>query len=543
MQHSELEGSARTHTIGDRIVGRANPHAPIQITVEVKPEKDTLAEFVGEVVHLQSRDRKVLSRDDYASNYGASASDLQKVERFGVNHGLAVVPDMAARITGSSRRARRTVELRGSIGAVSRAFGVRLYQFQGRNGPFRGYTGTLKIPTAMNGVIRNVLGIDNRIQAVPHTRMFPQMGGFASPGLRAFSADQVAKLYGFPTGVTGKGQVVALIELGGGYWRSDLKKYFKRLGLPAPRISNVPISGGQNAPTGNPNDPNDDEVNLDIQVLGAVAPGAKIVVYFAPPSSRGFLRAVHAAIHDNVNKPSVISISWGQAEASWRAADMVSFDTAFQAATAMGITVCCAAGDGGSNDGVSPGYTANVDFPGSSWFVTSCGGTRMESNDGKVVSKEVVWNDGRRGGGTGGGFSEFFALPPYQSSLSLPPSANPGAKLGRAVPDISGNADPRTGYKVRVDGADITVGGTSAVAPLMAGLVALMNEGLQRQVGFLNNMLYTQVAGKAGALRAITVGNNDTTALVGGYEAGGGWNACTGLGAPANGSLIMDAIR
>jgi kumamolisin len=542
MQSSELEGSARSYRIGDRVIGRANAHANIRVTVEVQPEKDALSEFVSGLVRQKPKDRKPLSREDYANTHGASVSDLQKVERWAINHGLNVVPDGVARATGSSRRARRTVELSGSIGAFSRIFGIQMYQFTGIHGPFRGYVGSLKIPSGMEGIIRNVLGVDTRAQGLPRSRSFPHSGGFRASGLQSFSADQVAKLYKFPTGVTGKGQTVALIELGGGYYRSDLKKYFNQLGIPMPELSNFPVTRF-NSPSGNPNNSADIEVNLDIQVLGAVAPGAKIVVYFTHASSRAFLRAINAAIHDNVNKPSIISISWGKAEGAWVEADMKSFDTAFQAATAMGITVCCAAGDGGSNDATPPNYTANVDFPGSSWFVTSCGGTRLLSQDRKTVSREVVWNDGPQGGGTGGGISQFFSVPPYQSSVALPPSVIPGAAPGRAVPDIAGNADPSTGYNIWIDGVEVPVGGTSAVAPLWAGLVALMNEGLQTQVGFLNNALYAQVAAKPGALRQVTQGNNDLSGLVGAYKAGPGWNACTGLGTPADANLIMDAFR
>jgi len=540
----ELEGSSRAPRAGDQIIGRADPNGIIQATVRVRPGKDTLKEFVSEVVGSRRAARKHLSRQDYAANYGADPSDMQHVERFAIKHGLLVVSDAVARGTRSTRVAHRTVELRGRIGAFSRAFGVELFRFEGKHGPYRGYTGPISIPSALKGVVHNVFGLDNRVQAVPRSRLFPHQGGFGAPGSRTFTADQVAKLYNFPTGVTGKGQVVAILELGGGYYRSDLRKYFKALGIPMPSISNVSIAGSRNSPSGNPNNGNDDEVGLDIQVVGAVAPGAQIVVYFSRPSSRGFFRALSAAIHDTVNNPSVISISWGMPEASWQAADMTSFDDELQAAAAMGITVCCAAGDGGSSDDVAPGNTANVDFPASSPFITACGGTRLVSANGITISREVVWNDGSKGGGTGGGISAFFPVPIYQTGpgISLPASVNIGAGPGRAVPDIAGNADPLTGYNVRVDGTDITVGGTSAVAPLWAGLAALMNEGLQSNIGFLNTLLYSQAVATPGAFRDITQGQNDTTGLVGGYQAGTGWDACTGLGTP-NGAVIMAAIR
>src|SRR5262249_21378282 len=163
-----------------------------------------------------------------------------------------------------------------------------------------------------------------------------------------------------------------------------------------------------------------------------------IVVYFAHNTTRGFLRAIKRAVHDNVHRPSVISISWGGPESSWTPQSMQAFDQAFQAATAMGVTVCCAAGDGGSSDGVSDS-AANVDFPASNAYALACGGTRLEGS-GNSITKEVVWNEGVSGGATGGGVSDFFPLPSWQSTAKVPPSVNSGHHVGRGVPDVSGNA-------------------------------------------------------------------------------------------------------
>ena len=258
-----------------------------------------------------------------------------------------------------------------------------------------------------------------------------------------------------------------------------MKTYFKNLGLPTPAVSSVSVDHGTNRPTGSPDGP-DGEVMLDIEVAGAIAPKAKIVVYFAPNTSQGFLDAITHAVHDTVHKPSVISISWGGPESDWTGQAFQQFDQAFQAAAALGVTICVAAGDNGSSDGVDDGQ-AHVDFPASSPNVLACGGTRLNAS-GTKISSEIVWNEPNMGS-TGGGVSDEFPLPNYQERAGVPASANPSHKVGRGVPDVAADADPATGYVVRVDGEDTVIGGTSAVAPLWAGLIARLNQGARQTRG------------------------------------------------------------
>jgi len=265
-------------------------------------------------------------------------------------------------------------------------------------------------------------------------------------------------------------------------------------------------------------------VMLDIEVTGSIAPGAKIVVYFAENTDAGFLNAITTAIHDSSNNPSVLSISWGGPESSWTQQAMTSMDEAFQSAGTMGVTVCVAAGDGGSTDGVDDGLN-HVDFPASSSNVLACGGTRLVAA-GSSITSETVWNElASDEGATGGGISDVFPLPTWQSGAGVPVSANPSKNAGRGVPDVAGNADPTTGYVTLVDGQSGVIGGTSAVAPLWAGLLALVNQSVGKPVGFVNPLLY-QKAVAPGDCRDITSGNN------GAYSAAIGWDACTGLGSP-----------
>jgi kumamolisin len=295
-------------------------------------------------------------------------------------------------------------------------------------------------------------------------------------------------------------------------------------------VTAVSVDGASNQPVGDPNSA-DGEVLLDIEVVGAIATQAKIAVYFAPNTDQGFLDAITTAVHDNLRKPSVVSISWGGAESTWTAQSFTAYDQAFQDAGLLGVTVCCASGDDGSTDNVTDG-AAHVDFPASSPNVLACGGTRLESSGGKITS-EVVWNEGTGNGASGGGVSDQFPLPAYQAGAKVPVSVNPSHFQGRGVPDVAGDADPATGYQIHVDGQDAVFGGTSAVAPLWAALIALINQQLGKPVGFLNTALYAK--GTSG-LTDITSGTN------GAYQAGPGWDACTGWGSPS-GQALLAALK
>ena len=205
----------------------------------------------------------------------------------------------------------------------------------------------------------------------------------------------------FPAGANGQGQTIGIIELGGGYTQSDLDSYFSALGIsPAPSVSAVSVDGAQNQPTGDTSGP-DTEVMLDIEVAGSVAPGAKIVVYFAPNTDAGFLDAINQAVGDKQNNPSVISISWGGAESTWTAQSLQSYNSALEAASAVGVTVCIAAGDDGSTDGVTDGLQ-HVDFPASSPYALACGGTHLAGSGSTITERGGVgrpsqrWGDGRR---------------------------------------------------------------------------------------------------------------------------------------------------
>jgi kumamolisin len=322
----------------------------------------------------------------------------------------------------------------------------------------------------------------------------------------------LAKIYNFPTGYNGAGQRVAFIELGGGFVQSDLNNFFATFGVTAPTVQFVSINGATNSPT--TVDSADIEVMLDLAVTIGVAPGITPIVYMAPNTTSGFANAINRAVTDGVK---IISISWGAAESQWYDSELALMNTAFQNAVNAGVSVFAAAGDSGASDGLS-GY--NTDFPASSPLVTGCGGTTLTTS-GTSYLNEVVWNNSSSSA-TGGGVSVKFAMPSYQIGFLT------GNKRG--VPDVSGVADPNTGIVVPVDGSNYVVGGTSAVAPLWAGVTAVLNQMLGRNIGFLNTTIYplfnSHLNDSVKPFNDIITGNNS------GYTAKAGWDNCTGCGSP-----------
>jgi kumamolisin len=513
-QRVALESSRREAVQADKL-GRTDPKTYIQVSVHLRPSQ-TLPRPETQGIRLP-KDRKHLTREEFTKAYGAHDHDIAAVERFAHQNGLDVV---------RADRAQKTVVLGGAVAALETAFGTELYDHKAGDQTFRARTGTLSLPSELNGIVVAVLGLDSRPVARPHSRT-PARKHLTG---RPLFPTQVASLYKALTGADGSGQCIALIELGGGYATADLDTYFKQdLGFSsAPVTTAISVDGGRNQP--GVDQGADGEVALDIEVAGAVAPGAQLAVYFAPNTDAGFVDAINSAVHDAQHKPSIVSISWGGPEESWTDQARSVMEQAFQAAAALGVTVFVASGDNGSTDGV-PGGKQHVDYPASSPSVTGCGGTTLvASPDGSTIQGEEVWNELKRNeGATGGGISNVFPLPSYQSDAVkiVQPDTN---FRGRGVPDVAGNADPTTGYIVRFGGNQMPIGGTSAVAPLYAGLLARINQFNGSAAGFINPLLYA-VANKPAPdgrteFNDITRGDNPK------YKAVAGWDPCTGWGSP-----------
>ncbi len=498
-----VPGSER-QALGTR-VGDQPADETIEVSVILKPKTRGVAPEKGGAT---------VSREEFASKYGADSAAIDKVKEFAKENHLTV---------GEVSAERRTVKLEGTAANMMQAFGAKLERYQHEGHQYRARTGTIQIPSDLAPMVEAVLGLDNRPQAKTHYRVRSAAPEKASTNV-SYSPRQVAQLYQFPLDVDGTGQTVGIIELGGGFKEANLTKYFSSLGLKDHKVLSVSVDKAKSDPT-NANSA-DGEVQLDIEVVGAVAPGAQIIVYFAPNTSQGFQDALTTAIHDSRYKPSVISISWGGAESTWTGQAMTAFDSAAQDGAVLGVTICAASGDSGSSDGETDGAN-HVDFPASSPHILGCGGTSLRSTNGAITS-ETVWNDGAQGGAGGGGFSTQFPLPAWQASAKIkPPSGG-----GRGVPDVSGDADPETGYNVLVDGESLVIGGTSAVAPLWSGLIVLLNQKLGKPLGFLQPTLYGLPASSLNAFRDIVKGSN------GAFSAGPGWDAASGLGSPSGENLL-----
>ena len=496
-----------------------SPSGTITVTVVLRRRSPLDPETLG-----QTR----LTRAQFAQQHGADPAAIKAVCAFAKRYGLTVEP-------GSPAPGRLGIRLSGTAATMQTAFGVTLQQQTHEGATFRVREGSIQLPEELTGLVEAVLGLDNRPQASPHFRVAqnqaqasPKASGksgsiiFNASGA-SFTPVQIAGLYQFPQNASGAGQTIGIIELGGGYRTADITAYFKSLGQKPPKVTALSVDKGKNTP-GTPNGA-DGEVMLDIEVSGAVAPGANIVVYFAPNTDQGFIDAISTAVHDKVNKPSVISISWGGPESSWTQQSMTALDQACQAAAALGVTITAASGDNGSGDG---GTGNNVDFPASSPHVLACGGTKLVAS-GSTISSEVVWNEqASNEGATGGGVSNVFALPVWQANANVP--APSGSSGGRGVPDVAGDADPMSGYTILVDGQTLVIGGTSAVAPLWAGLIAVANQRNGSSAGFIHPAIYNAKA--SSGFRDITQGNN------GSFSARPGWDACTGLGSPVAAALI-----
>ncbi len=527
----ELPGSERAPLARVAPAGQLDSSERAEVTLVLRRRADIPADIV--------EGPTVLTHDELAERYGADPADVDLVRQTLTGLGLEVTE-----VHPASRR----IKVTGTIGELASAFGATLRQVSspgpgGNIVTHRYREGPLYVPAALAGVVLAVLGLDTRPQARAHFRS----RAAAAQGT-SYQPNQVAGIYQFPAGTTGAGQTIAVIELGGGFSTSDLASYFGSLDIAVPSITAVGVDGAANAPGSDPTGA-DVEVALDIDVIGAAAPGAAQVVYFAPNTDQGFIDAISAAAGASP-APVAISISWGQSEDSWTAQGRSAMDAAMADAAALGITVCVASGDNGSGDAVNDGQ-AHVDFPASSPNALGCGGTKLLADPSTgTISSEVVWNEtASNDGAGGGGVSDEYPLPSWQanagvraraggSSAGSGGSSGSSGSSGRGVPDVAGNADPTTGYQIYSGGKAQVVGGTSAVAPLWSALVSRLAEATGQRFGLLQPALYAGVTPGTDVpgFRDITSGNN------GAYAAGPGWDACSGLGSP-DGTALLTRLK
>jgi kumamolisin len=532
--YKPIQGSERIALPGAIATGRSNPKATIEVSLKLR-RKSVLPDLAG-------RPNELMTRDQLRNTYGASQADIDTVANIMEGLGLNLV---------DANVATRTVRLRGTVSAMEAAFQVKLFNYSHDRGNYRGRVGRVRIPSPLSEIVQGVFGLDNR--QVARRRRHPvrdnDQAGLASVPAAWYVPGELASHYHFPPG-DGSGQTVGLLEFGGGFFPQDLNK-FCHLAKIAASPNVIPISTD-----GTPTDRKDGaegEVMLDIEVVAGICPKANIVVYFAQWGEQGWLAALDAAVHDQTHNPTVLSISWGNAEDAdiWTDQAMEQINQTLQDAAMLGITVCVAAGDDGSSDAISDGH-AHVDFPASSPYALAVGGTTIAAKGG--AQPDIAWKEGDglradNGGSTGGGVSVKFPRPAWQGDVKVK-SVNPGAIVGRCVPDLAANADwYASPYLLVVDGQPQPNGGTSAASPLVASLLTLINADRAKRaaqpIGYLTPVLYQSSDGNGTTIGAITctdvLSGENTTDKIGGYMAGPGYDAVSGWGTP-NGEKLATAI-
>ena len=531
-----LLGSERRPGPGAKLLGRAKGTETLTVTIVLRrrPDGPPVPDHSYYLATAPSQRRR-LSKEDFAKKYGADQADIDKVTDFAKTQSLTVVEADAAR---------RTVVLSGTVSQFNKAFVVELGQYEhevagGRGeGPrtetYRGRDGFIHVPAALSEIIVGIFGLDDR-------RITKRNSG-DPPGTAPIPVKEVTKLYDFPSNLAA-GQSIAIFSEGG-YLPSDISANFS--GSP-PVVVDVPVD----APNlGFP----DGETTQDIFIAGSAAPGATIAVYFTTYSQQGWVDLMARVIHPDASDPvcSVLSSSFYVSngdDAPTLLAEGVSIgwltavSQAFEDAAIQGVTVCIASGDTGAQSKVGDGR-AHVQYPASDPWVLSVGGTTVGDISG-LSFDEYAWNDSFTFGGftgfgaSGGGVSDLFPQPAYQVDARVPPSVNDNHR-GRGVPDVSANASPSSGYPIILGGAPslFPANGTSASAPLWAGLIAVVNAALDENVGFVNPVLYALGSSVFRDIVAEPGATDNSFAGVKGYPVVPGWDACTGWGSPKGTALL-----
>ena len=528
--HVVLSGSDRPRKRDAERVGDVDPDAGVEVTVTLRgPE-------LPQVTPGQS-----MSREELERVFAASAGDMDAVASELGRYGLEVLERMPSA---------RSIRVRGTAAQMDAAFRANLGIYRRKDGrEFRGREGTLEIPTALESVVNGVFGLDQRRVAKRVPGIPPYQGSAQAVAAGALSPSDLEERYRFPAG-EGESQTVAIAEFGGAYFPDDLTAFCKQQGRAEPTVKQVglgvPVLTQKQVMALPSNDREQvleaaGEVNMDVQIVAGLCPGADIVVYFTQFDQKGWVDLLNEIIKGIPAGPVAVSVSWGLAEdsADFSAAARRAIDQRLQAAALLGITVCVSAGDDGSGDQMQDGH-AHVNFPASSPHVLAVGGTMLEGEN------EVVWwqspGDRAHGGGaTGGGISRVFPQPHWQNVEVTAPHGS--RHVGRIIPDISALAGPPY-YQLVLMGQPAPNGGTSASAPLCAALIARSAAVLKppRAPVFLAPLLYG--AGPDGhplgtsVCRDIVAGSNTSTPPGWGFSAGPGFDAVSGWGVPDGPPLV-----
>ena len=532
-----IEGTEHAHPADHKDIGATDRGKSVSVTLILRRRAGKKPLEIEDFARSAARRHERITHDQFAGAYGAEPREIAAVQTWARSHGLEVV---------DTNPAARSVVVRGTVGAVNEAFGVELHDYKTPRETYHSHDGPATLPPEIAEYVEATSGLDNRtVPAVHYTTANVTASASDPPNTAPLTPQQVAALYDFPTG-TGSGQTVGIYEMatsGGppGYSLSDITATMKGYGLPAPQPIDVAVDGVTNSGV------SDGETGLDITVAGAVAQGAKLAVYFTGGQTQNIIHALQRMIHPNTGdpEPTVISISYGwgpddENAGSFSSQEYTQISALFQDAANLHITVLVSSGDSGAY--IASTTAAQVSYPASDPWVTACGGTTVGNVNGANFD-EYAWNDQGAGGpgASGGGVSGRFPVPVYQNGAGVPNQIVTN-QPGRGVPDLAGNASENSGYVQYISGSPQPVGGTSAVAPLYAGLMAIVNANLGAPAGFLNPTIY----GLAGSgFRDITSPPgpaNNSYGSVTGYPVKTGWDACTGWGS-VKGTALQTALK
>lgn len=538
---SALAGSAVPKHLLARRDADADPQQRLRVTLRLRPAcgEDTLLQAAMRIGAQPLAARRHLARAELAEHYGPAPEAMPAVTAFCAQHGLTVEGTALGGLI---------VTLAGQAGDFAAAFGVTLGRYTMGGLSLRAYDGALTLPAGLAPFVAAVLGLDE-VSRLAATRS-AAMEYSEPPSIEGNLPTTVAfDYYQYPRGATGAGTVVAFIESDLVVDLDDIQAFFTSLGLP--EVSIV-LELPQGPPTGDPEI--NGEATMDLKLVGAVAPGATLVGY-TQGQSYGYsddpwIDSLTAALANETYPCSVMSISLGMPESNWPQQTAFTVHFLFAIAALLGVTVCIASGDFGAPGDPDGAYRQNCAFPASSSFCLACGGTELvleQQGDARILINEVAWNEMEAPGqkrATGGGISTFFAVPDYQQDLILPAPFNPGQGAGRGLPDVASNAAIKSGYGLLPGGLGDYFG-TSAAAPMWAGLAALLVELHAGQpVGFLTPLLYRLQLGGTACCTPIVEGNNGPPPGIDGpvmpeacYPTGAPWNACCGLGSPLGGNI------
>ncbi len=536
--HMALAGSKRPTKIGARRLRDADPSSQMEVTLTLRGRSLPAADSMPE---------KTMTREEFESNYGAKAADAEIVRKSMEAQGLRV-----EEISLPSR----SMRVSGTVAQMNKAFQTNLGIYRSaEQGDYRGREGTIEIPSELNGIVTGVFGLDER--RVARRKL---ASATTSPSkMKPLGPTDLEKRYSFPPG-QGQGQQIGIAEFGGGYFADDLQTFCQKYNLPVAQVTTVSVGISsltlqqiQGLPPTQRNNELDDsiEVNMDIQIVAGLCPKAEIFVYFAPFTQKGWVDLLNKVISGNPAKPVALSVSWGAPEDSpdWSSSARTQINDRMQAVAMLGVNVCVSSGDDGSGDELTDGR-AHVDFPSSSPFSLSVGGTMLVGGTGNPT-EEIWWEaPGERtskgGGSSGGGVSVSFNRPAWQNVKVQ--SLNQPSIDGRVVPDVAALAGPPL-YDLIFMGKDFPNGGTSASTPLWASLIACINSNLKAnlQQRFLTPLLYGNAQnGKprgATGCTDITIGQNASHPEPGvGYQAGPGFDAVSGWGVP-NGTALLQVLQ